>query len=309
MEIPSGKVQPGDPELDPSPNNLKKYKRVYPNETCIPQQQMKYYNEAIVTTYTHIPVPGGNNLEFNIVRDHELNEYLSRLPEGCKLTCTFDLYPYKVLPQREDAFVKLSGYGRRGKPSSPITGFASNTGSSTGSASPPVPNAKTPPPNPPKLVAVASHEQSLPARVDSGLSFVCDLTLPLGISLTGPRIVERPGHTPRDTLPADEIQLDGIKADVLAWSACHQRQQAANGYNAGIFTSKFTQIVKKAKNVSITVREFHEELRSGAHSKAVKEEAEKDRTDPFLQYAQVWTSLGTGSEDQALCKLDWPFVI
>ncbi|CCO31567.1 hypothetical protein BN14_05612 [Rhizoctonia solani AG-1 IB] len=57
----------------------------------------------------------------------------------------------------------------------------------------------------------------------------------------------------KDSLPEEEQNKDNIKADVIFWSACHQRQPAKNGFNYGLFTDVFTRKVEEQRFSALTI--------------------------------------------------------
>ncbi|KAG8684524.1 hypothetical protein FRC08_013643, partial [Ceratobasidium sp. 394] len=82
---------PMDHELNVSSNRGMQYARV--SSLHVNPQDIKYYNEAIVTSYKSLPLLDTlrkDVTEYNMIRDSVLNDFFSELPERCNLTCTLD---------------------------------------------------------------------------------------------------------------------------------------------------------------------------------------------------------------------------
>ncbi|KAH7319540.1 hypothetical protein B0J17DRAFT_685958 [Rhizoctonia solani] len=56
-----------------------------------------------------------------------------------------------------------------------------------------------------------------------------------------------------EALSKEEREMDGIKANLISWSGCHQRQNASEhrDNNGGYFTSAFTRVVEEITEMSI----------------------------------------------------------
>ncbi|QRV75347.1 ICE-like protease (caspase) p20 domain protein [Ceratobasidium sp. AG-Ba] len=264
FEVPEhGHFKAGDHDLDPSSNNHTQYNRV---EIVSPGgRPIRYYKEAIVASFKPVK-RRGNKPEYYVVYDTELNKTFSKLPEGCRLTCTLDCcHSGRMI----GCNFKLDGAGFRSRKC-----FASDEGGWAGKYS--LGPAQRSDPDelqnlaPEPRTRFVPLEKSLIPRAKSTLSvFVGAL----------PKVVLATPMT--EALPPEEIAMDQIKADMLVWSACHQRQLAYD-YKGGLFTKEFTSLAKASRVAKMTVGGFHHEL-----NLAVKNAAATQEKDHFIQYAQV----------------------
>ncbi|QRW04261.1 ICE-like protease (caspase) p20 domain protein [Ceratobasidium sp. AG-Ba] len=268
LEVPKKSTfRIGDTELDFTPNNHTQYNRVESIEAS--GDQMKYYKEAIVASYNIVP-RRGNKLEYHVIFDTELNSWFAQLPEGCRLTCTLDcchsgrmvgcnfkLGGAGFRSQKYFTFDQDGRVGERSLGSAQNSELAENLGD--------------------LALEIFQHstlstplKKSLISRARSTSSVIAGLI---------PKVVNA---TPmKEALPPEEIVMDQIKADMLVWSACHQRQLAMD-YVGGIFTREFTSIANASRGAKKTVGDFHSEL-----NLAVKNAASAHKKERFLQYAQV----------------------
>ncbi|QRV90042.1 metacaspase protein [Ceratobasidium sp. AG-Ba] len=298
-EIPkdADTIETGDAELDASsPDTLV-------NSIKVPKDKIKYYNEAIVTSYKQIPLRrlrlGDNPLDYNIVRDNELNEQFAKLPEGCRLTCTFDCCHSGRLINSN---FKLAEHYEEGDSTHdpttiPEPSFADMTVAGLSAVPGIIRNWISPPLiKPPTLIPTENTNDEK----------------------TTTNVVEL-----SNKLPAEELTRDKIKADVLAWSACHQRQRALDydEKEGGVFTRAFTKVISQIKGTKKTLNEVYEmvnqHIKDDIKTKSeeetqrnAKDGTQKMTNQPFptdtalLQYTQVWTSLGeSGDEKKAVSLL------
>ncbi|KAF8595751.1 hypothetical protein BDV93DRAFT_548683 [Ceratobasidium sp. AG-I] len=201
----------------------------------IPDDQVKYYREGILASYSGPPKRGPHRVEDYLVYDEELNKNLSRLRKG-KLTCVLDGFAGSA--------AIAEGYSGNG--------FRGVWSSSEEVADPgiPIPDA-------------------LLKDISDSKKFVFT-----------PKFTSAPLVELREGLSAQDIRRDKISADVA-----------------------FTEAVKELKNSSPTVEKVYEEI-----NEAIKKRAGDAAPGfSFLQYAQVWTSLGLDDEQRAIKKLQERF--
>ncbi|KAG8681579.1 hypothetical protein FRC09_017384, partial [Ceratobasidium sp. 395] len=301
---------PLDHELNAS--SKQQYERV--SELSAPKQEITYYNEAIITTFKPVPLLESltkDVTEYNMIRDSVLNEYFSQLPENSRLTCTLDCcHSGRMLNNN----FKLAGAGFRGRsvyssaqgnaPKEPTGDFTrmddlmeqhnkqANQNPfpqySFNTANASIPADST------SLSPDTSTAQTLPVERGKPARAVAASAPPMVHNYTSPPLVSKM----TELLPAEEASRDKIKADMLTWSGCHQRQAAVDYTDSrgGLFTRSFAETVMS--NISpVSVGQLYEKL-----NRRIAEEA---RIFPggVLQYAQVWTSCKNGNEEQAKAKL------
>ncbi|CUA68619.1 hypothetical protein RSOLAG22IIIB_07995 [Rhizoctonia solani] len=250
----------------------------------IDEAELRYYNEAISA---HCPdLCPHDEPDFNLVewdneyriRDQELNAIFSKLPEGCRLTCTLDCCHSARLA---DNNFKLKGAGFRGSivgdVASPLRKTVSectlSQGVSNGVDDATTRNLPTlrhhsnrsstyPPKGPSSHYSQITNRVRVQREASSNLSLspLSESSI-LAQSLQRPRYFAplRSGHnlpvaqsdipvvgrikTMRDQLPKCEMERDKIIANMLTWSGCHQRQNASESKHGGYFTIAFTEAV------------------------------------------------------------------
>ncbi|CCO31573.1 Metacaspase-1 [Rhizoctonia solani AG-1 IB] len=191
--------------------------------------EMKYYKEAIIASYDF---SDNDELESFAVFDKELNAKISMLPEGCKFTCVFDCcHSGRML----NCNLKLDGGGFRGAWFS-----AKQTDSDETSGTRGIMDA----------VVAKGNELVEAVRESKNWSFGAAFSSAPRIELS-------------DGLPEEERNKDGIKADVIFWSACHQRQPAKNAFKSGLFTDMFTRKVEEQLASPVTVDELWKNIKLG----------------------------------------------
>ncbi|KAH7325152.1 hypothetical protein B0J17DRAFT_682350 [Rhizoctonia solani] len=247
--------------------------------------ELKRYCEAL-SAYCHDKPPHAeSNFDFADwescyrICDEELNQVFSRLPEGCRLTCTLDCCHSARIANNN---FKLLGAGFRGsmigdsnsppvKPSrcTHMSHTIHRTRGGTevskgvilrnGSNDNPSPAIQISCPSQlPFDEAVLSEEfqavnlldQIGPSEYSRGLidfaTSVYRYFSPPRTSTTSKKI------RMEEKLPDEEIQKDKIIADMLTWGGCHQRQLAgefADGpQKGGYFTSAFVEAVNDIPN-------------------------------------------------------------
>ncbi|CAE6421078.1 unnamed protein product [Rhizoctonia solani] len=118
-----------------------------------------------------------------------------------------------------------------------------------------------------------------------------------------------------EKLPKKEIEKDNIKAYMLTWSSCHQRQQALEHPRelriGGYFTSEFVKAVNGIRGEgSVKVVELYDIVNDGVVAKMKEDSKNRAKTGGANpQYIQLWTSLGGNTEDSARGKLLDNFII
>ncbi|KAG8773768.1 hypothetical protein FRC12_002325 [Ceratobasidium sp. 428] len=342
---------PLDHEL--SASSKQQYERV--SELSAPKQEITYYNEAIITTFKPVPLLESltkDVTEYNMIRDSVLNEYFSQLPENSRLTCTLDVCDFieQTLRQANMQVLqcchsgrmlnnnfKLAGAGFRGRsvyssaqgnaPKEPMGDFTrmddlmeqhnkqANQNPfpqySFNTANASIPADST------SLSPDTSTAQTLPVERGKPAPAVAASAPPMAHNYTSPPLVSKM----TELLPAEEASRDKIKADMLTWSGCHQRQAAVDYTDSrgGLFTRVSTwYAVYNVPRLLIVfkplrIQSFAETVMSNIspvsvgqlYEKLNQRIAEEARIFPggVLQYAQVWTSCKNGNEEQAKAKL------
>ncbi|KAB5588862.1 ICE-like protease (caspase) p20 domain containing protein [Ceratobasidium theobromae] len=217
---------PGDYELD---DNHVEPGRV--EEQTIAVKERVYYNEGSGNQEaTKNPIM---HTRYTI----ELNSYLSKLPRHSTITCIMDVSQImtKLSAHHTDAdwvskccasgrilnlSGKLRGNGFRGKASTTIFSQLSELYGGE----------------------VLSNDQETNAVITSNVDTIVSA---LGNIIS--RIVgsSTESITMLENIPQRERAMDGVQAQIFAWSGCHQRQSAwdctSSGRETGIFTHAFTQ--------------------------------------------------------------------
>ncbi|KAG9122562.1 hypothetical protein FRC07_001012, partial [Ceratobasidium sp. 392] len=318
LKIPTKRSDslPFDHELNPSSNHAVQYKRI--ESLNVHQKDVTYYNEAIVTSYKPLPLLDSlteDVTEYNMIRDSVLNEYFARLPEKCRLTCTLDRKnddaqghtpeePSKTVTRMDDLVEQLSQQTIRDLSPSGSNTTTSNTSTMAEDVSSSSDASTTQ--NSPVYRGKTTQNQA--TAKPPGPSFVSQLVQ----NFTSPPLVSNI----TELLPAEEANRDKIKADMLTWSGCHQRQGAVDysDLRGGLFTRvgaimKFTVIHSLTIDNHLHMQSFTETVMSNGSSATVRELYDKindriagearDFHGGVLQYAQVWTSCREGKEEQA----------
>ncbi|KAF8593139.1 hypothetical protein BDV93DRAFT_566876 [Ceratobasidium sp. AG-I] len=257
-------VKPGDPERDRSSANSQQYSRI--DSITVPENELRYYQEALVASYSSDTE--SESIYDYLIYDHELNKTISALPPGCKFTSLIDAcHSGRIL----NCNYKVEGPGFRG---------IWHGSSEEVEVSPKDLDASEFPANlDPKDAAKLLEE----VHTSSKYTFA-------------PAFTSAPLVTLTERLPENEKLRDKIQADVLSWSACHQRQVSTLNITS-TFTAAFTEAVQAPDIKSWTVQQVF-----NAVNEAIKASS-KDN----LQYAQIWTSLGQGGEEEANKKLEKNF--
>ncbi|KAG9124019.1 Ca(2+)-dependent cysteine protease [Ceratobasidium sp. 392] len=305
-----------DHELNASPSTA--YTRV--SSLKVNPQDIKYYNEAIITSYKRLPLLDSltkSATEYNMIRDSVLFD----LAHGAYMLTGIE----QLLT---DNNFKLAGAGFRGRcffassqgdipeePSESLTGmgelieqFSTQTikdltppESSTNSSTSVEDTSLSPD-------APVSRDSSYRYRGARNQPIKSIAPLPLAQNYTSPPLMSKSAEQSTgqltELLPAQEANRDKIKADMLTWSGCHQRQGAVDysDVRGGLFTRSFTETVM-ANSGSVTIDQLYHKL-----NQRIAEEA-CTLKNGILQYAQVWTSCKTGNEEQARTKLQQDFLI
>ncbi|CCO31572.1 Metacaspase-4 Short=AtMC4 [Rhizoctonia solani AG-1 IB] len=273
LEIPSGNPRTGDPDLDRSSANTEQWNRI--RTLDVPKDKLKYYKEAIVASYA---LGGSNELSDYFIYDQELNDYMSKLPPGCKLTSLIDAcHSGRILncnfKEEGDGFRAIGhGSGKEAQDRAEVDASSTQDAPSSEDLEDPSEAAKL-------LEEI---------RTSTKYTFAPGLTSAPLVTLT-------------EDLPDKEKQRDKIVAEVLHWSGCHQRQTSILAAAASLsdhnlrsyVIQAFAETVKASDVKSWTVQKVFDEL-----NKAIKAASSN-----HLQYAQVWTSLGKGSKEDAVSSV------
>ncbi|KAG8700529.1 hypothetical protein FRC09_005907, partial [Ceratobasidium sp. 395] len=242
----------------------------------VDQKDIDYYNEAIVTSYKPLPTFGAKDkdpMEYNMIRDSVLNDYFSELPKNSKLTCTLDCCHSARLINNN---FKLAGAGFRGRmfstisqgqaPREPPKTFTRvddlqqlNIQNTTNIVSSAPLTAE-----PGTLISSENGFLSSGASTPQGLPSIRGArTNTLVHNMTSPPVISGVSKM-KELLPAEEANRDNIKADMLTWSGCHQRQGAYDysDERGGLFTRTFTATVMESKKSEqpITVETVYTQL-------------------------------------------------
>ncbi|KAJ1301836.1 hypothetical protein OPQ81_009064 [Rhizoctonia solani] len=172
-----------------------------------PENVMKYYNEAILTRKD----VSDEEEPFNQILDSKLNEYMSKLPEDCTITCTLDCCASGRMLNLDEK-VAGSGWraGWRGKVSAPTAAGGKTT----------------------------VNQSSIHQSVDQTLSKeVSGLTMNIRPTIQIDTTYEL------EDIPPEERAMNHVVAKIFSWSASHQRQEAWNDSEnqRGLFTRVFTK--------------------------------------------------------------------
>ncbi|CCO38143.1 hypothetical protein BN14_12308 [Rhizoctonia solani AG-1 IB] len=107
-----------------------------------------------------------------------------------------------------------------------------------------------------------------------------------------PHLVRYARIAMQEGIPERERDMDGIRARIFAWSACHQRQRSfdSNDFQYGLLTQTFTETcirlgVPGESPIQYTYNTLFEEV-----SKLVADQR-ATVSSPEPQFVQLWTSL------------------
>ncbi|CAE6537694.1 unnamed protein product [Rhizoctonia solani] len=307
--IPSSRfpTRPDDPERINFQSNPTIQRNVSVPSQSIPEGEVKYYNEALITSY---------KMPLHEIKDPMKRQDYNRVRDNC-------CHSGRMI---EDNNLKLLGSGFRGglfgsgeqEVQEPLSKLIRDQGPSevivedqtvhrNGSMDRQTlsvkvlatPNLEAPhSPEEPNIPAdQEAYELDRPPLLRYLRQGYLTFGAPVRNYFLPPRInmVEK--------LPAEETNRDNIKATIMAWSGCHQRQLASD-YNdsyGGYFTFAFTEAISHLRASGVpTVRMLHAEV-----DKRLKEAVGRRK----LQYAQLWTSLGDKNEDEVRARLDHDFVV
>ncbi|CAE6435179.1 unnamed protein product [Rhizoctonia solani] len=249
-------------------------------EQTLGENELVYYNEALITRISEesdseLELEDGEELNsLGKVWDRlgvwkELNGYLSRLPEGSTITCVMDCCASgRILNLSR----KLQGSGFRGKSTQAATdkpplflpslpSFDTNTGTVTS-----------------------------PGLVSPTISSIA--TIATTVVNIIPHMVRYARIVMQEGIPEREKSMDGIRARIFAWSACHQRQQSwdSNDFQSGLLTQTFTETCLRLGGAAESPSRYTYNALFEEVSKLV---AERRATspNPVPQFVQLWTSL------------------
>ncbi|KAG9104810.1 hypothetical protein FRC06_009280 [Ceratobasidium sp. 370] len=310
LRIPEqrGSLHPSDPDLGASSNRATQYTRVSSIQVNR-KEDINYYNEAIVTSYKPLPLLDTltkDVTEYNIIRDSVLNDYFSKLPEGCKLMCTLDCCHSGRLINNN---FKLAGAGFRGRciyataqgrvPDEPPEAFTDmddlieQLGKQTIKDLTPLENdttgasVSTPAEGASQLLGVSTPQGSPPARGAKTPGVQAAPRPPVFSQNMTQNYISPLVSKIMELLPAEEASRDKIKADMLTWSGCHQRQGAVDysDKRGGLFTRSFTESVMESSN-PVTVEQLFNKLNQRIANEARNLRDGRGQIRPVLQYAQ-----------------------
>ncbi|CAE6345477.1 unnamed protein product [Rhizoctonia solani] len=262
-----------DTERLTSRSNLSSVRNETISSQNIKEDELKYYNEALVTAYRmplHKIVGPVERDDWNRIRDSDLNALFSELPKECTLTTSLDCCHSGRMINNN---FKLRGSGFRGgivgsteryvvqETLSQLINQDSNGIATRNHTT--ISNGSTDgqtlaievqaPPNSDDSQESRSEEPNA-RRIGKGYLTLStparNYFLPLRINM-------------REKLPAEEANRDNIQASIMAWSGCHQRQVATdhNSSLGGYFTWAFTSAISDLQaSGTPTVRELHEEV-------------------------------------------------
>lgn len=266
----------------------------------IPMEERVYYNEAIITKPSESKW-GDNPENASKIWDSELNAWLSKLPEGSTITCVMDCCASgRIL----NANTKLLGGGLR---TIPCSGMYYNGASFTHDGRSQVTTHQTtrtsindPSPRgavripgicitPHKAVTSTRNHANTPIAYPTSKSTVVML----------------------EKIPKRERNMDHIRAQLFAWSSCHQRQLAweSSKWNAGLLTYFFSQscrrlIENQAKTKPVTYEQLFETV-----SNLVSKGRATYKGGPESQFVQLWTSSRRSDQGRRDWVLKFPVVI
>ncbi|KAG9121594.1 Ca(2+)-dependent cysteine protease [Ceratobasidium sp. 392] len=254
-------------------------------QQTIPERELAYYNEAIVTRYCE-PRFGERGDCSSKIMDNELNQHLSNLPPNSTLTCIMDCCASGRITNSN---TKARGAGFRGRPNQQ-TSMAPSGG--------------------PPLVQIPSQDDELEflsgPSTPSNIVQAATQTLS-GVVSTVTSLVSPAQIIMSAEIPVQERQMDHIRARTFVRTGCHQRQESYDSmeYNSGLFTRVFARALDTR----------HDNLKAGVidydtlFDQVSTEVAEQSFAMSTLQFVQLWTSIQDGNEDQVDVLLKSPVVI
>ncbi|KAF8716659.1 Caspase domain, partial [Rhizoctonia solani] len=288
LKIPGG----WDTELSPSTMLGERI-----TEQIITEAELVYYNEAIVTRISEEMDPdldpeGNEDLDsIGRIWDRELNEYISKLPEGCTITCIMDCcssgrilstsWEYdlvqllKLSLRLVDLSRKLQGSGFRGKSTQATT------------ERPPLYIPSLPSFNPTTENTTSLPSPSLLSPTIPSISAIASTVVNVL-----PQMVRYARIAMQEGIPDRERDMDRIRARIFAWSACHQRQLSwdSNDCQNGLLTRTFTETCLRLGTTAESPTRFTYNTLFEEVSKLVAE-SRATSLDPVPQFVQLWTSL------------------
>ncbi|CAE6435168.1 unnamed protein product [Rhizoctonia solani] len=212
-------------DMERSKSNIRSNSRIF--EQTVPKNELRYYNEAIATRKD----VSDKDYPRDMILDSTLNQYLSKLPQDCTITCTLDCcasgrminLPVKVVGSGFRGRVNLPTKQTLGPPETKPAGTDEALNHHSQEDTTPSPNGEA---------------SVLGAAIEAFSRFVFQ---PLSVD---PLLV-----TLHENLPQREKAMNSVKARILSWSASHQRQEAwnHNDGHAGLFTQSFTQAYREQK--------------------------------------------------------------
>ncbi|KAG8792532.1 hypothetical protein FRC12_005848 [Ceratobasidium sp. 428] len=113
------------------------------------------------------------------------------------------------------------------------------------------------------------------------------------------RVVQRicpPKITMEEKIPLEEREMDRIRANVLTWAACHQRQDSVPhpDNRSGLFTRLWTEAVDKDTNRTMLIEDLYNAISSKTLELGIKKNT--------WQYVQLWTSIGYEDIATTVCS-------
>ncbi|CAE6504102.1 unnamed protein product, partial [Rhizoctonia solani] len=282
-------------------------------EQVVEEDELVYYNEGIITRLSEVRDELTDGEYTDKILDSELNEYLSKLPEGCTITSIMDCCASGRILNLSH---KLLGGGFRGQHDTAIAqnrpGFfqntpVENTKNSSGEAISPSPS-------------VASVAESAAPSISTVVCIMMKVV---------PRLMRYAREVMQEGIPDRERDLDNIKARIVseflisfaywakmlkfAWGACHQRQESweTNDRSAGLFTQTFTETCLRLAGPSGTPNQFTYNQLFNEVSQQVAEKragscAGWGNSKPAPQFVQLWTSLKNAGRAAEINLLDSP---
>ncbi|KAG8730805.1 cytochrome c oxidase subunit 1, partial [Ceratobasidium sp. 423] len=245
-------------------------------EQTIAQNELVYYNEAIITRIREESDPELVDEEgpesAGKVWDRELNAYLSKLPRGCTITCILDCCASgRILNLSR----KLQGSGFRGKQNQAST-------------------SNPPPLLIPAFPTVANQDDASAPPTQGILSPTMSSIATIAFTMIKyvPHMIRYARIVMQEGIPEKERNMDGIQARIYAWSTCQQRQVSwdSNDCLNGLLTQTFTETcTRPGGTIDLPARYTYNTL----FEEVSKLVAERRATspNPAPQFVQLWTSL------------------
>lgn len=94
-----------------------------------------------------------------------------------------------------------------------------------------------------------------------------------------------------EELPPQELKMDNVKANMLTWAACHQRQDSVNytDLRSGLFTRLWTEALQNDTKRTLSIGELYKSVSAETLKLGDQENA--------WQYVQLWTSMARGNPE------------